>query len=75
MTSLRITKAWKHTTKMFVASIQGNMISGKYVVVAKVRHWQRMNDPLVYVWIIAATDGTILSAHCLGCKAGLAESC
>ena len=34
-----------------------------------------MNDPLVNVWIIADTDGTILSAHCLGCKAGLTESC
>jgi len=59
----------------FLASVQGKVISGKYVVVAKVRHSQRMNDPLVNVWIIADTDGTILSAHCLGCKAGLAESC
>ena len=59
----------------FVASVKGKMISGRYVVVAKVRHSQRMNDPLVNVWIIADTDGTILSSHCLGCKAGLAESC
>ena len=54
----------------FVASIQRKVISGKYmymyVVVAKVCHSQRMNDPLVNVCIIAATDGTILSAHCLG---------
>ena len=34
-----------------------------------------MNDSLVNVWIIADNDGTILSAHCLGCKAGLAETC
>lgn len=34
-----------------------------------------MNDPLVNIWIIAEKDGTIISAHCLGCKAGLAESC
>ena len=27
------------------------------------------------IWIIAESDGTIQSAHCLGCKAGLAESC
>ena len=59
----------------FVASVKDNMISGKYVVVAKVCHSQRMNDPLVNKWIIADTDGTILSSHCLGCKAGLAESC
>ena len=34
-----------------------------------------MNNPLVNIWIIADNDGTILSTHCLGCKAGLAESC
>ena len=27
------------------------------------------------IWIITAKDGTINCAHCLGCKAGLAESC
>ena len=59
----------------FVASVQGKEIAGQIVVVAKVRHSQRMNDPLVDIWIIAERDGTIISAHCLGCKAGLAESC
>jgi len=34
-----------------------------------------MNDPLVNIWVISENDGTILSAHCLGRKAGLAESC
>ena len=58
-----------------VASVQGEEIAGKIVVVAKVRHSQRMNDPLVNIWIIAEKDGTIISAHYLGCKAGLAESC
>ena len=55
--------------------MRGKIISGKYVVVAKVRHSQRMNDPLVNVWIITETEGAIISAHCPGCKAGLAESC
>ena len=39
------------------------------------RHSQRMNDPMVNIWIIAEQDGTVLSAHCLGCKVVLAESC
>ena len=30
-----------------------------------------MNNPLVNIWVIAEKDGTIISAHCLGCKAGL----
>ena len=59
----------------FVTSVRGCKISNQHVLVAKVRHSQRMNDPLVNIWIIAARDGTILFTHCLDCKAGLAESC
>ena len=59
----------------FVTSVRGCKISNKHVVVAKVRHSQRMNDPLVNIWTIAESDGTVLSPHCLGCKAGLPESC
>ena len=62
----------------FVISVQGKIIAGKHVVVGKVRHSshsQRMNDPLVNIWVITESNGTILAAHCLGCKAGLAESC
>ena len=58
----------------FVASVGGKIISGKYVVAAKVRHSQRMNDPLVNVWIITESEAAIISAHCSGCKAGQGES-
>ena len=68
-------EAYNQMVSGFVASVQGKEIAGKIVVVAKVRHSQRMNDPLVKIWIIAEKNGTIISAHCLGCKAGLAESC
>ena len=71
----RSLEAYNHVVSGFVASVRGKIISGKYVVVAKVRHSQRMNDPLVNVWIITETEGAIISAHCPGCKAGLAESC
>ena len=73
--SYKSLEAYNQVVSGFVASVKGKVISGKYVVVAKVRHSQRMNDPLVDLWIIARTDGAILSVHCLGCKAGLAESC
>ena len=59
----------------FVTSVQDKIIAGKHVVVGKVHHSQRMNDPLVNIWVITESDGTILAAHCLGWKAGLAESC
>ena len=68
-------EGYNHMVSGFVASLHGKEIAGKIVVVVKVRHSQRMNDPLVDICIIAEKDGTIISAHCLGCKAGLAESC
>ena len=34
-----------------------------------------MNDTLITVWVISEENGVIVGAHCLGCKAGLAESC
>ena len=30
---------------------------------------------MTHIWVITESYGTILAAHCLGCKAGLAESC
>ena len=68
-------EAYNQMVSGFVALVQGKEIAGKIVVVGKVRHSQRMNDPLVNIWMIVEKDGTIISAHCLGCKAGLAESC
>ena len=43
----------------FVTSVQGAEIINKIVVVAKVRHSQRMNDPLEGIWIIAERDTQI----------------
>ena len=68
-------EAYNQVVSGFVASVKRRIVSDKYVVVAKVRHSQRMNDPLVDIWLITGKDGRIFSAHCLGCKAGLAESC
>ena len=68
-------EAYNQMVSGFVTSVQSKIIAGKHVVVRKVRHSQRMNDPLVNIWVITESDGTILAAHCLGCKAGLAESC
>ena len=59
----------------FITSVQGKVICDKFVVIAKVRHSQRMNEPPLPVWIITSKKGTVISAHCLGCKAGLSETC
>jgi len=68
-------EAYNQVVSGFVASLRGKNIAGKHVVIAKVRHSQRMNDSLVKLWNIAESNGSIFSAHCVGCKAGLAESC
>ena len=43
----------------FVTSVVGKVIAGKYVVRASVRHSQRMNDPLVNIWVISENDGML----------------
>ena len=53
----------------------GCIINKRYVVLAKVRHSQRMNDPLVQLWIITNEEATIMSAHCTRCMTGLGECC
>ena len=62
-------------SEFVTSSVQGKIIAVKHVVVGKVRHSQRMNDPFINIWVINENDGTILAAHCLGCKAGLPETC
>ena len=73
--AFRSLEAYNQMVSGFVCNVEGHMIANKFVVLAKVRHSQRMNDALIQIWIITEKDGTINCAHCLGCKAGLAESC
>ena len=73
--AFRSLEAYNQMVSRFIASIKGHIVANKFVVLAKVRHSQRMNDSLIPIWIITEREGMILSAHCLGCKAGLAEYC
>ncbi len=60
----------------FITSVQGKIVNDKrLVVLEKVRHSQKMNVGPMQVWIITENDETILSAHCIGCMAGLGECC
>ena len=73
--AFRSLEAYNQMASGFIASVQGHIIANKFIVLAKVRHSQRMNDSLISIWIITEREETILSADCLGCKAGLAEPC
>ena len=68
-------QAYNQVISGFVMSVQGKVISDLFVVIGKVRRSQKMNDPLIKVWIITNKEGVIASAHCFDCLAGLAESC
>ena len=68
-------QAYNQMVSGFIKSVEGHLISGNYIVIGKVRHSQKMNDPCVPLWIIANREGAILSAHCRGCMAGLGECC
>ena len=59
----------------FIASVQGHIIADKFLVLAKVRHSQRMNDSLISCWVITEREGTILFAHCLGCSVLYKATC
>ena len=73
--AFRSLEAYNQMVSGFVSNVQGHIIANNFVVLAKVRHSQRMNDALIPIWIITEKDGPINCAHCLGCKAALAESC
>jgi hypothetical protein len=73
--AFRSLQAYNQMVSGFIQTVQGQIISGKHVVIGKIRHSQRMNDPCVPVWIITESDGTISSAHCRGCMAGKGECC
>ena len=73
--AFRSLEAYNQMVSGFVYNVQAHIIASKFVLLAKVRHSQRMNEALIQIWIITEKDGTINCAHCLRCKAGLAESC
>ena len=67
--------AYTQMVSGFITSVLGQIIQNTCVVLAKVRHSQRMNDPHVQLWIITTKEGTVVSAHCVGCMAGFGECC
>ena len=74
--SFRSLNAYNQMVSGFITSVQDCIIANKFLVPAKVRHSQWMNDPPIPVWIICSEDGTVIScAHCIGCMAGLGECC
>jgi len=58
--AFRSLEAYNQMVSGFIAStasVQGHIIADKFVVLAKVRHSQRMNDSLIPIWISTETEG------------------
>jgi len=71
--AFRSLQAYNRLVSGFVSCVKGHKIGNNYIVLGKVRHSQRMNDPCVILWIITEENGTVLFAHCVGCMAGQGE--
>ena len=73
--AFRSLEAYNQLVSGFVSSVKGHKIGDHFIVLGKVKHSQRMNDPLASLWIITNNNGTVLFAHCVGCMAGQGECC
>ena len=60
--AFRSLQAYNQLVSGFVSSVKGHKISDQYMVLGKVRHSQRMNDPNVTLWII--TENSSLRTLC-----------
>nr|XP_023012141.1 uncharacterized protein LOC111502312 [Leptinotarsa decemlineata] len=65
---------YKYFEAGFVHDCEAKSIGEHIVVIVKVNHSQRMNNPPLQVWIIFEKDGAIISAH-YTCMAGHSEVC
>nr|XP_008197544.2 PREDICTED: uncharacterized protein LOC103314164 [Tribolium castaneum] len=66
--------AYKYATCGWVKQVAVKVFGSYVVVLGKVLHSQRLNEPMLQPWIIAEKEGNICSAHCT-CIAGLGEVC
>ena len=74
----RTLKSWWLTNGWHVVllSVHKDVLSQESLLCwAKWNTLKRMNDLAISTWIIASKESTVLSAHCMDCKADLAESC
>ncbi|KAJ8952469.1 hypothetical protein NQ314_007546, partial [Rhamnusium bicolor] len=74
MKAFKSLHAYKYFEAGFVSKCGVININNYMVVVANVKHSQRMNDPPLRLWIMCKIDGSIETAHCT-CMVGVGEVC
>ena len=71
--AFRSLQAYNQPVSGFLSCVEGRKIGNNYIVLGKVRHSQRINDPCVTLQIITEENGSALFAHWvqrIGCMAG-----
>ena len=68
--------SYKYVASGWVADVQAFPVPGSdvHLVVASVRHSQKLSVPPVRSWVVAKKEGTVVMGHCT-CMAGLGEAC
>ena len=51
-------EAYNQMVSGFITSVQGKVVSDKFVVIGKVRHSQRMNEAPLSVWLISSKESS-----------------
>lgn len=68
--------SYKYVASGWVADVRAFPVPGSdtHLVMASVRHSQKLSVPPVKSWVVAKKEGTIVMGHCT-CMAGLGEAC
>uniref|UniRef100_A0ABD2XA14 SWIM-type domain-containing protein n=1 Tax=Trichogramma kaykai TaxID=54128 RepID=A0ABD2XA14_9HYME len=67
-------EAYQYYKAGFVHNVKHVQINNHFVILAKVKHSQRINAPDLLPWVILTSDGSVKTAHCT-CMVGLGEAC
>ena len=71
-------EAYKYFTSGWVSNVSVHRVprdcKASHLIMARVRHSQKLSAPFLYQWITLENSGAILCAHCT-CMAGLGEVC
>ena len=58
--AFRSLEAYNQMISGFAQCIEGHSVAGKFAVLVKLQHSQRLNSALISVWIITENDCTII---------------
>ena len=67
-------ESWKIFVSGWVGDVLSKKIDGKFLIIGRLLHSEKMSDVPLRPWIILSNSGVILAGRC-NCMAGLGEIC